>query len=501
MRRFWRNSIGLLLGACAFAQPPTTVDVSGSVTNSLTGEPVPKAHVTLERQPGSRYGAISTAEGKFAIAGLPPGTYYATVERTGYLQAIGASGSTMELSEWKAGPAKLDLKLAPQAVISGRVLNAKGEPMENVRVVAWRGVNTRSAETNRRGEFRIPALRAGRYVLRADPQALNAPPEIRSDATEEVAYGAANVPSPMEVRAGTELRGVEIRLEPAKIVRVSGFITGMPSGCQDYVLLHRWGPDFRDGMTNSMLTNARFAIWRWPPGRHRLSAWCRTAAGRVLTAPVELDVGGSNIDNVELAFTAPFELKGQVEGELPPPNGGPPRAIKLVPAGPRGESLPSAEIGLDGTFQVPRVQPDRYRVTVSRLPGNWYVKEPGPILDLTRGAPGAAIKVTLAKATADVSGTVEHAKGVVANAMVGLAPDAPYGADFIQGIETASDGKYSFPTVPPGKYRLFVFDRADWDSLRNGVGLDWYTRDAERLEIADGETVTRNLKLPVWDNR
>lgn len=500
-RRLWRSSVVLLLAASGFAQAPATVDVSGTVTNALSGEPIPKAHITLERQPGSRYGALSTAEGKFAIAGLPPGMYQATVERTGYLQAIGASGSSMEALELKAGPAKVDLKLVPQAVISGRVVNAKGEPVENARVTAVRGVQIGSAETSRKGEFRISGLRTGRYAVRADPLTFNTAPEIRSDGTEEVAYGSADLPSPVEARAGTETSGVEIRLEATKIMRVSGFLTGMPAACKDYVIVHRWGPDFRDAMTNSMLTSTRFVIWRWPAGRHQLSAWCRTPAGRVATAPAEINLSGSNVDDIELAFVPPFELTGQVDGELPPPNGGPQRAIALRVVGPNGQRLPSAEIGLDGTFRVPRVTADRYRVLVTRLPGDWYVKEPGPILDLTRGAPGAGIKVTLAKATANLSGVVEDAKGVVANAMVGLAPDEPYGGDFFRGVETAADGKYTFPAVPPGKYRVFVFDRADWAPLRNGMGLEWYARDAEQLEIADGETVTRNLKLPVWDNR
>jgi hypothetical protein len=92
----------LLLATCMMAQRPTTGAVEGMVTNALTGAPIPKAHVTLKSDSGPRFGAISAADGKFSMAAVAPGRYAASVEHIGYLQAAGASGSTVESLEVKA---------------------------------------------------------------------------------------------------------------------------------------------------------------------------------------------------------------------------------------------------------------------------------------------------------------------------------------------------------------------------------------------------------------
>jgi hypothetical protein len=48
---------------------------------------------------------------------------------------------------------------------------------------------------------------------------------------------------------------------------------------------------------------------------------------------------------------------------------------------------------------------------------------------------------------------------------------------------------------------VFVFDRGDADWLKTGGGTTWYSKNAEKVEIADGDSITTDLKLPVWDNR
>src|SRR6185369_7442295 len=128
-----RSSWGLLLAAAAMAQTPTgPASVEGSVTHSVTGAPIARAHVALEGPipNGTKYGAVTNAEGKFAIRGLVPGTYQAIAERVGfYMPPLSGGKITVEVG-LRGGDQKegVTFRLAPLGSISGRVLDAEGEP-------------------------------------------------------------------------------------------------------------------------------------------------------------------------------------------------------------------------------------------------------------------------------------------------------------------------------------------------------------------------------------
>ena len=82
--------------------------------------------------PPAVYGAISDASGHFSIANMPPGTYAVIGERAGYVYI---SAPTIAL---KDGQRLTDFKLemTPQTIISGRVVDEYGDPVEGVPVEA-----------------------------------------------------------------------------------------------------------------------------------------------------------------------------------------------------------------------------------------------------------------------------------------------------------------------------------------------------------------------------
>jgi hypothetical protein len=58
------------------------------VRNSVSGMPVERAHVSLRRYNNGgfdKYGALTNAEGKFRITGIPAGSYQVTLDRVGYV--------------------------------------------------------------------------------------------------------------------------------------------------------------------------------------------------------------------------------------------------------------------------------------------------------------------------------------------------------------------------------------------------------------------------------
>ena len=82
------------------------------------------------------YGAMSDRTGHFSIATIRPGTYLLTPELAGflYVQAKGGVPNlTIKPSQHLTG---YQLEMTPRAVISGRVVDEAGDPLQSVEVQA-----------------------------------------------------------------------------------------------------------------------------------------------------------------------------------------------------------------------------------------------------------------------------------------------------------------------------------------------------------------------------
>ncbi len=178
------------------AQAPTAADkpkdekgsIEGRVVNSVTGEAVKRASLTLKLSGDASTAGVVTAEsddsGQFAFLDVKPGPYTLLTSRSGFAtQTYGArrnpkNGIPLILSAGQKMKGLL-FKLAPGAVISGRVVDGEGEPLEGVTVVALRSAYQRgerqwrsresNARTNDLGEFRMVGLAAGSYVVVVSP--------------------------------------------------------------------------------------------------------------------------------------------------------------------------------------------------------------------------------------------------------------------------------------------------------------------------------------------
>src|SRR5262249_31003167 len=121
--------------------------------------------------------------GRFAFTGLGAGRYQITAERQGYLrQNYGArkysNGGTPLVLAKDQNVRDILFKLSPQSVIAGKVLDEDGDPVANVQVRAWRygyrngkkqWTQAGNGQTSDIGEFRVPNLDPGRYLVSANP--------------------------------------------------------------------------------------------------------------------------------------------------------------------------------------------------------------------------------------------------------------------------------------------------------------------------------------------
>ena len=203
------KSVGAALLMCTglCAQPAI---IEGLTVNSLTGKPIPGVHVRLITGTSTGatavYGAVSDHEGKFSIAAIRPATYIPILEKSGFLftnaGAKGMPNLTIRPGQQLKG---MRMELAPRAILSGRVLDEFGDPVQgsSVSVVsvdpdtASTLLHRETISTDDRGAFRIVTA-PGRYFLRASSRGdrdLRDRPEILPDGTKGGPYYTTFYPS------------------------------------------------------------------------------------------------------------------------------------------------------------------------------------------------------------------------------------------------------------------------------------------------------------------
>ncbi len=372
------------------AAPPKTGSVAGTVIDEKSGEGIPKALITLRRDPESGLGQITDANGKFALHDVEPGTYTLSVERDRYVVARGQS-QTIDVQPGQA-TSDIKLKLQRTGVISGRILDAEGEPVSGVNVVVSpsrpaKGVQRRSwsAITNDRGEYRAFDIAPGEYRVSATYAPSTRENRLRmqrragasADAAGE-AYPTVYYPAALDVRqsttvavaAGAELHGFDLQLVRASGVRVRGrimpssggapppvfqFVTLVPVNSQDAPLPAH---DFlvRDA-------KGKFEFSGVMPGTYRLQLETGglNESGHMSARQI-LNVGASDLEGIELTARPPAALSGRVLA--PEDRKLSPGLIVMLGSRDPGDNQGGgvAQVGVDGTFTIPQVTPGVYDV-------------------------------------------------------------------------------------------------------------------------------------------
>jgi hypothetical protein len=138
------------------------------------------------------------------------------------------------------------------------------------------------------GEYRMPRLAPGRYRVRAAPEAVHVPPEIRSDGTTELRSASTYYPdaltpqaaTPLDIPAGAERTGIDIRLVRAPIVAVRGTVSGMDAGAYTGLSVRKVepprGPDTGRGeMQFADQVNPMVRSWSGDSIRGLTCSWAR----------------------------------------------------------------------------------------------------------------------------------------------------------------------------------------------------------------------------------
>jgi hypothetical protein len=516
----------------AQSQPPAATELaslSGAVANSVTGAPVLRAHVSIRNNGGfeEQYGALTNGEGKFAITQLPPGHYTVSVERAGFVMLRNPTGALFTDVKLSPGDKKENFKLTlvPAGAVSGRVFDAAGEPMQGVNVTAEGGRGGESATTDDKGAFRVGALQPGKYRIKAAPQSMPLPPETRTDGTADVHYSPTYYPDSLaekqaarvEVQPAAELTDIDIRLVRTPIVSVSGEVSGLPPGAKNVSIEVQRTSGMGDSSQSGWIVkpDGTYAIWRLDPGKYTLVAAISGQDGRnrLQSAPVEIEVGGVNLEHIDMRMIPPFDIPVQIHFEddqarqVPqppaqpgqPPRPAPMRGVSLEPLVGAHMSALTAEIEAGDSATLEKVQPGLYHLAISWRPA--YVKSirigsvetEGEVLDVRNGSVGP-VTVLVSSNACEVSGTVIGPQDPASGVQVALVQPMENGRPDLNIVTTGADGAYKFTGVRPGKYKLLVVDDDALAVILRGQGMEDYEDIAESLDLSAGDKIAKDLK-------
>src|SRR5215831_600092 len=239
-----------------FGQPPRdtsvqtgTAIIRGHVFDASNGQPLRKAQVrALSPDLRDNRLAITDVSGAYEFKDLAPGRYSLSVNKGSY---VGVSyGQTRPLEPGKTLEVrnaqlldKIDFSLPRGAVITGRIVDEFGDPIDEVMVMAMRYqymtgrkqlMSTgRAGVTNDVGEFRIYGLPPGQYVISATYRATNfnfgGDPSAdrdrdRSGYAPTYYPGTANAADAQRINVGVgqKISDVTIALLPTRLARISG---------------------------------------------------------------------------------------------------------------------------------------------------------------------------------------------------------------------------------------------------------------------------------------
>lgn len=510
--------------------------ISGTVVNSLTGQPIPSASVAIapttqgmERDisksfltgPDGRFSFIDLTRGKYSLMAAARGFSLQYFEHHDPYATAVAVGPDLDAEH-------LVFRLDPDASIEGQVTDENDDPVQNAMVRLFQAsteggeqqtLPINQVQTDDQGNYRIGHLAAGKYYLavsarpwyaqsvRPLPRAGNADadPQAAQDAAAlDVTYPLTFYPdspdsagaSPLMLSPGEKATAdVPLRAVPSLHLRIH---TG---GSGDNPVLGRMVfPRVSQRIFDGFLDSVTHAPVSWiAPGVIEISG---LAPGHyVIEMP--LPSGLAEKPNGE-GWYREIDLVGDAEVSA---SDGPRFAavggsvifdnVTRVPAeaaiqlsNPEtGESFRSDISGKgEFDFQGDDVRPGRYMVALDNANG-FFLRQvtatgaivKGRTIDIS-GRTRVRIAAVASRGAARVEGTAMHDGQPFSGAMVVLVPQDPgNNLPLFRRDQSDSDGTFTLPNVVPGAYTVIA--------LANGWDLEWANPSVLQPYLKQGETL------------
>lgn len=490
--------------------------------SKLDGHPLAQVRVVLAdtKNPQTFQVIVTSEDGRFNFATVPAGKFSLSGAKRGLIPAAYDQHdqfSTAIVTGAGVDTASLVLKLTPNAMISGKILDEAGEPVRHGTVTLYQvdhqqGVDqihqAQNVQTDDLGAYEMPLLRAGTYYLSAQATpwyAVHPPPQMdnpqsgdhsqpaaTADRSLDVAYPMTYYPdvtdsdsaTPIPLRGGEHLQ-VDIHLNPVPALRL---VFRVPSdGQHGYMFPQLFqhsmeGATDINGVSGMMVSPGIVEVSGIPAGRYDVRM---VGQGRgTLISAVDLSTQGQEVD--ASAGEALSDLKVTVQAQ----EGS--KLSELV-VGLLSKGMMKGEIQLNdkGEAEIGQISPGRYEVVLFGLRRQYSIARisaegaevSGHIVSITAGsAPTVALSVV--PGIVQMEGIAKRGGKPFAGAMVVLVPKDVDG-NLFRRDQSDLDGTFTLGNVIPGSYTLVA--------IEDGWDLDWskpeviavYARHGRPVEIGN----------------
>jgi hypothetical protein len=525
-------------------EPVGTGVITGRVVSSNSGTPIKSVTVVLisERfRGGSAPPRRVTAEdGSFSFDKLAGGQYQLWTMHTGSGGFRGAERVITRVS-LTDGQRVSDLliKLAPSAVISGRVVDEEGQPMQQVQVQAMRWmmnsgrailVGVANATTNDLGEYRLFNLSAGRYYIKAQPMGMGGFPGGDDDTPAE-RYAGEYYPGSKSVQnasaiviAGGDEARADFQLSQEAVTKVRGRVTGIPSIASSVTIVLVGGDS--GGQSTMIAKDGKFEINSVLPGTYRLMVFgipapdsgqgeeTRANLNRTL-AQQTIVVPENGLNDLEIHASSSGSARGSITGKIRMDQPGTDLSRLIV-------SLQSTDTNIespmmfgqsfqqpkaDGSFTLDAPGPGSYYVAInSSGPGfeDWYTKsvtfngrdvtdDPIQLDDSSRGT----LQLVVSAKGAMIEGTVTGSddKPLPDVKVMTIPPGGKGRPELFQETTTDQAGRFKLRGVAPGDYKLVALTEADSDAAADPNFTKTLANRGTSVRVEAGGHHTVTLKV------
>ena len=501
--------------------PAGAYRIAGTVVSSTTGEPLARARVVVQdtKQRQSIQTMMTGDDGHFDFH-VPAGKFSLQAARKGFIGSAfnqHETFSTAIVTGSDFDTEHLKFKLAPEGIISGKVLDENGEPVRHAFVMVYREVRNsgiatvqavRNGQTDDLGDYEIAPLEAGTYFLSVKAEAwyaihphtlseTNAPPVV--DRALDVAYPTiyygdtteAEEATPIPLRGGDHLT-VDVHVAPVPALHLLyKYDANNPRGIAAPAF-ERPGLDGNDLTADGVQVNGSapgvLEITGLPAGKYVVHMPGSTPDGD-LPSEMDLSEDGQEVQAGEEHGPGSVNTTVQIEGwlKLPP-------AMRVALRNSRGRVTAISQVDDKGHANFAGITPGHYEVLVGSNNLRFAVTRierkgqaiPGHSLEV-QADESADITVHATAGTATVEGQVVRKGKGFAGAMVVLVPEDPENHhELFRRDQSDFDGTFSLPNVIPGTYTILA--------IEDGWDLDWAKPNVIAAYATKGKRITIESK-------
>jgi len=341
----------VLMAMEGFAQRATG-SISGRVVTE-DGQPIPHAKVSIigvgggvrKALPG-RLEIVADEHGNFTADKLDPASYSIRATAPGYVvlpdEKVTGQFGTSTTKYARVGDV-VTVRMLRGGVITGRVVNASGEPVIGITVEASRvrdengkrvteqtNLNEMGLgrQTDDRGVYRIYGLAPGAYLVSVSAGSMGFSIKPTPFAGRgKIFYPSATRDTAVEitVRSGEEASGIDIRYRVERGAALSGKVTGAVSVGQQSlaatsVALTIAGTDTLIGTTVVLPVgdNTGYSFYGLPNGEYEVTATrpdISASGNTMISEPRRVTIAGRDLTGIDLALLPTAAISGTISLE------------------------------------------------------------------------------------------------------------------------------------------------------------------------------------------